>query len=148
MSKCDKCSRRARNRSLHRFTSLESIKDDRNICQSVQQWSSTCNMNGRKQLYCPTGEKKQAADSWRNRRAHRTVYWTSDYRVRRLHKGGLYARWPVRCVSLTPVHPRCRFLCARYTRTGHNRSGVENSLRMKADIVVLFSEQFWSYTHI
>ncbi|GFX83883.1 transposable element Tc1 transposase [Trichonephila clavipes] len=37
-------------------------------------------------------------------------------RFRRLHGGGLFARYPVRCVPLTPAHPRRRFLWCREHR--------------------------------
>ncbi|GFT35975.1 transposable element Tcb2 transposase [Trichonephila clavipes] len=69
---------------------------------------------------CKVGQKKQTADSGRNRYTHDTGDWTTDiefYRVaRRLHGGGLFARRPVRCVPLTPAHRRRRSLWCREHR--------------------------------
>ncbi|GFW95765.1 transposable element Tcb1 transposase [Trichonephila clavipes] len=61
-----------------------------------------------------TSQKKQAADSGRQRARHTTQATErpiSRFTVaRRLHGGGLFARRPVRCVPLTPAHRRRRSL--------------------------------------
>ncbi|GFV41249.1 transposable element Tcb2 transposase [Trichonephila clavipes] len=60
-----------------------------------------------------TSQKKQAADSGEIARhtTQATVRPISRFTVaRRLHGGGLFARRPVRCVPLTPVHRRRRSL--------------------------------------
>ncbi|GFW06823.1 transposable element Tc1 transposase [Trichonephila clavipes] len=43
--------------------------------------------------------------------------------ARRLHGGGLFARRPVRCVPLTPVHPRRRSLWCREHRNWRDNEG-------------------------
>ncbi|GFX66372.1 transposable element Tc1 transposase [Trichonephila clavipes] len=62
-------------------------------------------------------QKKQAADSGRNRQTHDIGDWATDIsrftEARRLHGGGLFARRPVRCVPLTPAHRRRRSLWCR-----------------------------------
>ncbi|GFS99487.1 transposable element Tcb1 transposase [Trichonephila clavipes] len=56
--------------------------------------------------------------------------------ARRLHGGGLFAQRPVRCVPLTPAHPRKGGLCdAGNTGIGETMNGDEYSLQMRADSV-------------
>ncbi|GFX39499.1 transposable element Tcb2 transposase [Trichonephila clavipes] len=52
--------------------------------------------------------------------------------ARRLHDGGLFARRPVRCVSITPAHRRRRSLWFREHRNWRDN---EYSLQMRADSV-------------
>ncbi|GFV28664.1 HTH_Tnp_Tc3_2 domain-containing protein [Trichonephila clavipes] len=53
--------------------------------------------------------------------------------ARRLHGSGLFARRPVRCVTLTPAHRRRRSLWN--TGIGETMNGDEYSLQMRADSV-------------
>ncbi|GFS86485.1 HTH_Tnp_Tc3_2 domain-containing protein [Trichonephila clavipes] len=55
--------------------------------------------------------------------------------ARRLHGGGLFARRPVRCVPLTPVHRRRRSLWCREHRNWRDNEWGEYSLQMRADSV-------------
>ncbi|GFV28916.1 transposable element Tcb1 transposase [Trichonephila clavipes] len=50
--------------------------------------------------------------------------------VRRLHGGGLFARRPVRCVSITPAHRRRRFLwCREHRNWRYNEWGYRYGCR-------------------
>ncbi|GFT52999.1 hypothetical protein TNCV_3221391 [Trichonephila clavipes] len=64
---CDKCGCRVRNCSQHRFTTLQTISNYRNSYPGgsvvVVHEESHPQMTG----HCLTGQKKQAADSRRNR---------------------------------------------------------------------------------
>ncbi|GFW94705.1 transposable element Tcb2 transposase [Trichonephila clavipes] len=51
--------------------------------------------------------------------------------ARRLHKGGLFARRPERCLPLKVDHRRHRLQCAESTKTGQLINGVVSSLRMR-----------------
>ncbi|GFV67489.1 uncharacterized protein TNCV_4621701 [Trichonephila clavipes] len=119
---CDKCGCRVRNCSQHRFTTLETISNYRN---SYPGFSS-----GRPRGTTPADDRYIVLKARRNRRqtageiARHTTQATgrpiSRFTVtRRLHGGGLFARRPVRCVSLTPAHRRRRSLC------GAGNTGIE-----------------------
>ncbi|GFX42632.1 transposable element Tcb2 transposase [Trichonephila clavipes] len=116
---CDKCGCRVRNCSQHRFTTLETISNYRN---SYPGFSS-----GRPRGTTPADDRYIVLQARRNRRqtageiARHTTQATgrpiSRFTVaRRLHGGGLFARRPVRCVSLTPAHRRRRSLWCREHR--------------------------------
>ncbi|GFV02730.1 transposable element Tcb1 transposase [Trichonephila clavipes] len=114
---CDKCGCRVRNCSQHRFTTLETISNYREQLSVgsvvVVHEEPHPQMTGTLS-YRP--EKKQAADSGRNRYTptQATGRPISRFTVaRRLHGGGLFARRPVRCVPLTPAHRRRRSLWCR-----------------------------------
>ncbi|GFV39253.1 transposable element Tcb2 transposase [Trichonephila clavipes] len=113
---CDKCGCKVRNCSQHRFTTLETISNDRN---SYPGFSS-----GRPRGTTPADYRNIVLQARRNRRqtageiARHTTQATgrpiSRFTVaRRLHGGGLFARRPVRCVPLTPAHRRRRSLWCR-----------------------------------
>lgn len=83
-------------------------------------------------------QKKQAAGSWRNRKADGTNYCTSDIMFtvsRMLHKGDLYPRIPVMCVQSTMLIGEVDFSGAMKASSERNRSGLEYSLQMRTDLV-------------
>ncbi|GFW98220.1 transposable element Tc3 transposase [Trichonephila clavipes] len=113
---CDKWGCRVRNCSQHRFTTLETISIYRN---SYPGFSSGCPRGT-----TPADDRYIVLQTRRNRRqtageiARHTTQATgrpiSRFTVaRRLHGGGLFARRPVRCVSLTLAHRRRRSLWCR-----------------------------------
>ncbi|GFV78801.1 HTH_Tnp_Tc3_2 domain-containing protein [Trichonephila clavipes] len=55
--------------------------------------------------------------------------------ARRLHKGGLFARRPERCLPLKVDYRRHRLQCAESTKTGQLINGVVSSLRMRVGSV-------------
>ncbi|GFW28377.1 transposable element Tcb2 transposase [Trichonephila clavipes] len=55
--------------------------------------------------------------------------------ARRLHKGGLFAHRPERCLPLKVDHQRHRLQCAESTKTGQLINGVVSSLRMRVGLV-------------
>ncbi|GFY06079.1 transposable element Tcb1 transposase [Trichonephila clavipes] len=116
---CDKCGCRVRNCSQHRFTTLETISNYRN---SYPGFSS-----GPPRGTTPADDRYIVLQVKRNRRqtageiARHTTQATGRpisrfTMARRLHVGGLFARRPVRCVPLTPVHRRRRSLWCREHR--------------------------------
>lgn len=76
--KCDKCGRRVQHLSQNLFMSLECNSNIGNRCPIIQQWSPMGNNNNGRPLYCPKGEKKQAADSQRNQKLEGADYSTPD----------------------------------------------------------------------
>ncbi|GFV85675.1 transposable element Tcb2 transposase [Trichonephila clavipes] len=116
---CDKCGSRVRNCSQHRFTTLETISNYRN---SYPGFSS-----GRPRGTAPADDRYNILQARRNKRqtseeiarysTQATGRPISRFTVAiRLHGGGLFARRPVRCVLLTPVHRRRRSLWCREHR--------------------------------
>ncbi|GFX42224.1 transposable element Tcb2 transposase [Trichonephila clavipes] len=55
--------------------------------------------------------------------------------ARRLHKGGLFARRPERCLPFKVDHRRHHLQCAESTKTGQLINGVVSSLRMRVGLV-------------
>ncbi|GFY10734.1 transposable element Tcb2 transposase [Trichonephila clavipes] len=115
----DKWGCRVRNCSQHRFTTLETISNYRNSYPGFGR--------GRPRGATPANDRYIVLQARRNRRqtageiARHTTQATgrpiSRFTVaRRLHGGGLFARRPVRCVSLTPAHRRRRSLWCREHR--------------------------------
>ncbi|GFW34250.1 transposable element Tcb2 transposase [Trichonephila clavipes] len=100
----------------HRFTTLETISNYRNSYPGFD--------SGRPRGTTPADDRYIVLQARRHRRqtageiARHTTQVTgrpiSRFAVaRRLHGGGLFARRPVRCVTLTPAHPRRRSLWCR-----------------------------------
>ncbi|GFT00566.1 transposable element Tcb1 transposase [Trichonephila clavipes] len=124
---CDKCGCRVRNCSKHRFTTLKTISNYRNSYPGFS--------GGRPRGTTPADDRYIVLPARRNRRqttgeiARHTTQATgrpiSRFTVaRRLHGGGLFARRPVRCVSLTPAHWRRRSLwCREYRNWRDNEWG-------------------------
>ncbi|GFW95878.1 HTH_Tnp_Tc3_2 domain-containing protein [Trichonephila clavipes] len=116
---CDKYGCTVRNCSQHGFTTLKTVSKYRN---SYPGFSS-----GHPRGTTPADDRYIVLQATRNRRqtageiAKHTTQATgrpiSSFTVaRKLHGGGLFARRPVRCVPLTPVHRRRRSLWCREHR--------------------------------
>ncbi|GFW00724.1 transposable element Tcb2 transposase [Trichonephila clavipes] len=83
-----------------------------------------------------TGEKRQSASvivqQLSTAKGRQVLRFTV---ARRLHKGGLFARRPERCLPLKVDHRRHRLQCAESTKTGQLINGVVSSLRMRIGLV-------------
>ncbi|GFY26916.1 transposable element Tcb1 transposase [Trichonephila clavipes] len=115
----DKCGCRVRNCSQHRFTTLRQFQTTRT---AIRGFSS-----GRPRGTTPADDRYIVLQARRNRRqaageidrytTQATVRPISRFTVvRTLHGGGLFARRPVPCVTLTPAHRRRRTLWCREHR--------------------------------
>ncbi|GFU90676.1 hypothetical protein TNCV_3076401 [Trichonephila clavipes] len=72
------------------------------------------------------GRQREKSLDTRHRRLddrYRVLPW-----LRRLHRGGLFARRPVRCVPLTPVHRRRRSLWCRKHRNWRDNEWGRDTL--------------------
>lgn len=94
-----------------------------------RRWATTA-VDNRHHVLQLRRDKRQIAEEIAKRMHRTTVRSISRFTVtKRLHKGNLFARWPVQCVPLTPAHRRRG---SRNTRTGQFSNVVECSLRIRA----------------
>ncbi|GFT55773.1 transposable element Tc1 transposase [Trichonephila clavipes] len=121
---CDKCGCRVRNCSQHRFTTLETISNYRNSYPGFssgrprephpQMTGTLFYREERRNRRQTAGEIARHDDTATGRPISRFTV------ARRLHGCGLFARCPVRCVSLTPAHRRRRSVVPGTQEWGYN----------------------------